>query len=168
MHICSYSSSVNLAPYLAGVFLEERSDERRVSTVAPKQSTKKVLTSGHKDALKRGLEEARTIAFYLELLKEKPKPGRKRTLASVKKQLETVESRIASGKEKSTAMLNLYQQRIDLKAELAAKQQVSALDELEMAFIAVAKSFGERKGITHAAWREVGVPARVLRAAGIK
>jgi hypothetical protein len=30
-----------------------------------------------------------------------------------------------------------------------------------------AASYGARKGITYAAWREVGVPVSVLKAAGI-
>ena len=41
------------------------------------------------------------------------------------------------------------------------------LTELEKGFIAAAKTYGERKGITHAAWRALGVPADVLRKAGI-
>ena len=31
----------------------------------------------------------------------------------------------------------------------------------------LAKSYGQRKGITHAAWRSLGVPPDVLRKAGI-
>jgi hypothetical protein len=41
------------------------------------------------------------------------------------------------------------------------------LTDLEEGFIASAKSYGRRKGITQAAWRSLGVPADVLRKAGI-
>jgi len=136
---------------------------------AVKASKKGVMTDAHKAALKKGREEGRTVALYLEVLgANAPRRGRKRTLASIKKQLEATEARIASGEESSVKMLELYQARISLKSELAGKQEVSPLDELEMAFVAVAKAYSQRRGISAAAWREVGVPARVLRAAGIK
>ena len=41
------------------------------------------------------------------------------------------------------------------------------IGELEAGFVAVAKSYSERKGLTYAAWREAGVDARVLKQAGI-
>ena len=41
------------------------------------------------------------------------------------------------------------------------------LTELEEGFISSAKSYGQRKGISHGAWRSLGVPADVLRKAGI-
>jgi hypothetical protein len=39
--------------------------------------------------------------------------------------------------------------------------------ELEADFVKVARSYGDRRGIAYAAWREVGVPAAALTAAGI-
>ena len=41
------------------------------------------------------------------------------------------------------------------------------IGELEAGFVAVAKLYSERKGLTYAAWREAGVDARVLKQAGI-
>ena len=41
------------------------------------------------------------------------------------------------------------------------------IGELEAGFVAVAKSYSERKGLTYSAWREAGVDARVLKQAGI-
>ena len=35
-------------------------------------------------------------------------------------------------------------------------------------FVAVAASFSQRRGIDYGTWREVGVPAEVLRAAGLQ
>ena len=38
---------------------------------------------------------------------------------------------------------------------------------LETEFVAVAKPYAQRKGISYEAWREAGVPAATLKAAGI-
>ena len=42
------------------------------------------------------------------------------------------------------------------------------LEGLEAGFVEYAKAYSERKGITYAAWREAGVPASILKDAGIK
>ena len=41
------------------------------------------------------------------------------------------------------------------------------LTQLEAEFVKFAKSYSERKAISYAAWREVGVSAATLKAAGI-
>ena len=38
---------------------------------------------------------------------------------------------------------------------------------LEKSFVAAAKGYSERKGISYTAWRELGVPPEVLKRAGI-
>jgi hypothetical protein len=38
---------------------------------------------------------------------------------------------------------------------------------LEAEFVKVAKSYSQRQGISYATWRDVGVEASVLKAAGI-
>ena len=42
------------------------------------------------------------------------------------------------------------------------------MGELESGFVKAAASYGGRRGISYAAWREVGVPAAALKAAGIR
>ena len=44
---------------------------------------------------------------------------------------------------------------------------VVGFDVLEVAFITVARRFAQESGVTYAAWRDVGVSARVLAQAGI-
>ncbi len=39
---------------------------------------------------------------------------------------------------------------------------------LEADFVKAAKNYSERKGISYAAWREAGVDAGVLKAAGLR
>jgi hypothetical protein len=56
---------------------------------------------------------------------------------------------------------------MDLQAELSVKTENIDLSELERAFVAVARQYGERKGISYNAWREAGVDAAVLKRAGI-
>jgi hypothetical protein len=63
--------------------------------------------------------------------------------------------------------LQLVQERIDLQAELAASEHKVDLDALEKDFVDAARSYSDRKGISYAAWRELGVPAATLRRAGV-
>jgi len=56
---------------------------------------------------------------------------------------------------------------LDLEAHLAVGDNQLDLEALEVEFIATACAYGERKGISYSAWREVGVEPRVLKAAGI-
>ena len=63
--------------------------------------------------------------------------------------------------------VSLVQERMNLESESATLEAGQSLVELEEAFVATAKSYSERKGITYSAWREVGVPPSVLKAAGV-
>lgn len=104
---------------------------------------------------------------YLEALEaHRPKRGRKRTPESVAKRLAEVE-RLATGADPLTR-LQLVQERMDLQAELGRRQTAVDISGLEEAFVKAAKGYGERKGITYAAWREAGVDAAVLKKAGIR
>lgn len=61
----------------------------------------------------------------------------------------------------------MAQERIDLTAELVDLATQSDPSALEAEFIAVAKAYAVRTGVSYAAWRAVGVPAATLKAAGI-
>jgi hypothetical protein len=63
--------------------------------------------------------------------------------------------------------LSLIQERLDLKDELRRLDTAVDLTDVEAEFVAAAKAYGERKGISYQAWREIGVPAAVLKSAGI-
>jgi hypothetical protein len=64
--------------------------------------------------------------------------------------------------------LHLTQERIDLHAEnMRVLSSATEFAELEKAFLRVARVYGERHEITFSAWRQVGVDAEVLAAAGI-
>jgi hypothetical protein len=64
--------------------------------------------------------------------------------------------------------VELIQQRLDIDAQLAQINQAQRLRELEKAFVEVAASWAKRSGISAAALCEVGVPASVLKRAGLQ
>ena len=124
------------------------------------------MTDAHKNALAEGREQSRHVRAYLEALEaHKPKRGRQRTPATIRKQLGEVEAALpgATGLKK----LELAQRKIALASELEAKSVVVDLSELRKNFVQHAKAYSERKGYSYAAWREAGVPAEDLKAAGI-
>jgi hypothetical protein len=124
------------------------------------------MSDGHKHALAEGREQGRGVRLYLEALdKNRPKRGRKRTPDSITRRLDTIEQRLLEADP--LTRLHLIQERINLQAELEALKAKTDLTDLEADFIAAAKSYGQRKGISHSAWRSLGVPADVLRKAGI-
>lgn len=125
------------------------------------------MSAAHKAALAQGRTQGRAVRVYLEALDaSRPKRGRKRTAESIKARLAKVEAEIPDAAP--VQRLQLVQERMDLEAELAAASAPTVdLDALEKEFVDAAKGYSERKGISYAAWREAGVPAATLKAAGI-
>jgi hypothetical protein len=143
----------------------KKATSKRVSKGGRKRGPAK-MTVAHKQALAEGREASRHVRAYLEALQaNKPKRGRKRTKETVQKQLADVKGKIgpATGLKK----LELAQRRIDLEAELAAFDVKVDLSDLRRGFVKHAKPYAKRKGISYGAWREAGVPAEDLKAAGI-
>lgn len=131
-------------------------------------ATKKtrVVSSDQKSAMAQGRSEGAIVRRYLTALENnRPKRGRKRTAESVTRQLAAVEEQL--GAADPIQRLSLIQRRMDLASELERMDDKVDLTELETDFIAVAAGYGQRKGITYAAWREIGVSAAVLRSAGV-
>ena len=126
----------------------------------------KVVTKEHKAAMATGRAESRAVSNYLEAMAaNKPRRGRKRTPESIKSRLEIIESEIDEADMLSR--VNLVQERMNLLEELGAMEEKVDLAEFEAEFLKVAASYGERKGISYAAWRDVGVSADMLSRAGI-
>jgi hypothetical protein len=63
--------------------------------------------------------------------------------------------------------LDLIQKRLDVEERLAAENDSRDLEALEEDFVAAVKPYAERKGLSYTALREAGVPAAVLKRAGI-
>jgi hypothetical protein len=130
--------------------------------MAPKQ-----LTSEHKEAMAAGRAEGRAVKAYLDALAEhRPRRGRQRTAETIRRRLETITGEL--GDATSLQRLQLLQERRDLEAELEKKAGPAAdLADLEAGFVKVGKAYAERKGITYATWREMGVASETLARAGI-
>lgn len=124
------------------------------------------MTDAHKEALARGREQARIVRRYLEALARHRRPGRRRDRRTLEKRLAELNARIEQ-ESNPARRVELVQKRLDLEAELAAMAPEQDFEALEAAFVEVAKEYSERRGISYAAWREVGVPPNVLKRAGI-
>jgi uncharacterized protein YicC (UPF0701 family) len=129
-------------------------------------SKKSKMTDEHKEALAVGRAEGRMVRAYLEALESsRPKRGRKRTKDSIARRLERIEIELEEADP--LKRLQLAQERLDLSEELEHMDSGIDMSQLENEFTKVAKGYAERKGITYAAFREIGVPAAVLKKAGI-
>lgn len=127
---------------------------------------RKTMSKSHKDALAQGREQGRYVRRYLEAIEaHKPKRGRKRTPESIQKRLAAIERLLPDADPLSR--VHLIQERMDLEKELAQTTAKVDLTRLEQDFVTVARSYGERKGLSYAAWRAAGVDPAVLRKAGI-
>jgi hypothetical protein len=136
------------------------------NVAAKRIAKKRSMSDSHKAALAVGRDQGRQVRRYIEALEAtKPRRGRKRTTETVAKRLAAVEAELSSavGLDK----VHLVQELMDLQAELAQKTESVDMAALESGFVEAAREYGDRKGLTYAAWRAVGVPANVLRAAGI-
>lgn len=131
-------------------------------------ATKKTraITDAHKAAMATGRSESAVVKRYLEALENnRPKRGRKRTEESIGRRLAAIDAQLDSADQ--LKRLNLIQEKMDLQQELESMGQKVDLSALEADFVKVAASYGERKGITYSAWREIGLAPELLRKAGI-
>lgn len=125
------------------------------------------MSDEHLQALANGRSEGAVVRRYLVALENhKPKRGRKRTPASIGRRLKTIETQLSAADP--LTRVHLLQERIDLQHALEASSEALDLKSLEDGFVKAAKTYGERKKISYAAWREAGVDAAVLKKAGIR
>jgi sirohydrochlorin ferrochelatase len=123
------------------------------------------MSDEHKAALARGRNEARALKRYLEAIGAR-KPGRPARPETLHRRLRDLETKIDAETD-PLARVHLLQRRIDTLAAVNAAKAHSDMTVLEAGFVAHAAPYSERKGISYSAWREAGVPADVLRRAGI-
>lgn len=124
------------------------------------------MSDDHKEALAEGRQQGRAVREYLEALEQhKPRRGRKRTPESIERQLAKIEGELASADPMKKLLL--IQDRIDLTSELSSFGETVDITALEDAFVGSAAAYSERKGISYAAWRELGVDAAILKRANI-
>lgn len=123
------------------------------------------MTQEHKEALAQGRREARAIKRYLKALQSK-RPGRPVTKESLQRRLAKTNEKIEA-EDNPLKVVELIQTRLDIEEQLAKLEDSANFEELEADFVEHVKSYSERKEISYSAWREYGVPAATLRAAGV-
>jgi hypothetical protein len=134
--------------------------------MATKARRKSQMSDDHKAALAVGRTEGRVVRRYLDALEaNKPKRGRKRTPDSIQRRLKVIDAEL--GDSDRLNELKLVQERMNLELELASLGARQDLAGLESEFVKVARPYSARQGISYAAWRAVGVPAAVLKKAGV-
>jgi hypothetical protein len=124
------------------------------------------MSADHKAALAQGRLESKVVREYLEALRNsKPKRGRKRSAETIQKRLDKIETELASADPLTELLLG--QARRALQDEFENLGSGNDLSDAENAFVSIAKSYSERRHISYATWREIGVDAAVLKRAGI-
>lgn len=123
------------------------------------------MSDEHKAALAQGRRESRAVKDYLAALGSR-RPGRPVTKESLTAKIESLNAKVEKEGD-SLKRLEMIQSRIDAEDRLAELEDAVDLEAVEKAFVEVAKSYSDRKGITYSAWREAGVPAATLREAGV-
>ena len=123
------------------------------------------MSKEHKQALARGRKEARAVKSYLKAIDARTS-GRQPSKDTLRNRLDKVNERIEET-EDPLKTVDLLQSRIDLEKALSRVGDQDDFAGIEKAFVDNVKSYSERKGITYTAWRKFGVPAKVLRDAGV-
>jgi hypothetical protein len=124
------------------------------------------MSDEHKAALAQGRREARAIKAYLQAL-ESRKPGRPVSKESLTRRLEKVKEKLETT-DNPLETVDLIQAKLNIGKALDQVESAEDMSLLEAGFVEHAASYSERKGVSYTAWREFGVPASVLRSAGIK
>lgn len=133
-----------------------------------KAATKKSgMSQAHKEALARGREQGRKVRAYLEALEQERQQGRRQDPETLRRRIREQEEKI-DAEPNPAKRLEYIQKRIDLEDALAAQSEEVDLEQLEKDFVEAIPEYAARKGITYGALREAGVPAAVLKRAGIK
>jgi hypothetical protein len=135
--------------------------------VAKTAKKSKGMSEAHKEALAKGREEGRKVRAYLEALAQEKQAGRRQDPDVLQLKINEQQQKV-DAEPNAAKRLELIQRRLDLEEQLAAQDDQVDLEQLEKDFIEAIPGYAERKGITYSALREAGVPASVLKQAGVK
>ena len=124
------------------------------------------MSDEHKAALAEGRRQAAAIKRYLSGLRSR-RPGRPVTPDSLREKIARLEDRLADEAD-PLRRVDLRQAIRDTQEALQSVANPADLEALEAGFVQYAAAYSDRKGIGYLAWREEGVPAAVLKRAGIK
>ena len=140
---------------------------RKPAKSTAKRPAARKLSASHKRALAEGRTMSATVDRYLSAVNTPKRRGRKVSKTALVGRLAEARTKAksASGVEKVLAA----QEVRDLQNRIATMDAAGGSDikGLESAFVKIAKQFGENRGIGYGAWRDAGVPAVVLKKAGV-
>jgi len=140
---------------------------RKPAKKAARKPAARRLSASHKRALAEGRTMSATVDRYLSAVNTPKRRGRKVSKSALEQRLAAAraKARSATGVDKVLAA----QEVRDLQGRLAALGSSGGADlkSLEASFVKIAKRFGENRGIGYGAWRDAGVPAVVLKKAGV-
>lgn len=127
-----------------------------------KKGPKGPMTDEHKAALARGRVEGRAIREYMDALYSSQAPKRRgRKGRSAAELQEAIQA--------STNPMERLQLRPMLRAALEQESVATVdMESITADFIKYVATYSERNGLTYADWREEGVPAAVLKEAGVR
>lgn len=125
------------------------------------------MSDEHKQALAKGRAQSRAVKEYLAAREVESKRGPKVTPQKLRERIETTRNAIAE-EDDAARRVELIQQRMDDEERLENLEEEPDMEGLENAFVDAAAEYSERKGISYSAWRELGVPAAVLKRAGVR
>lgn len=127
----------------------------------------KKMSDEHKAALAKGRAQGKAVRDYLAALEQERKPGRRMDRPTIEAKISDVQTAVDDEADPAKRV-DLIQRRLDLEHRLVTLQEEPDMEGLEAGFIDVAAEYSDRKGISYTAWREAGVPAATLKAAGVK
>lgn len=127
------------------------------------------MSDEQKEAISLARQEASHIRPYLDALRATSGPKTRGRKANLPQRLEDIEAALENAQTDDVMrVLVLRQERRDLLERIAIESMTEIdVEALAEDFVKFAAQYAERKGIAYAVWREMGVPAVVLKEAGI-
>lgn len=122
------------------------------------------------DKQEREVDDGMIVRAYITFLRGNGASGARAVAREdVQENLARVERRLSAFASSGDPLtyIALVQERIALTQAAESLEKLPSRAELEKHFIGVAAAWSEENGITYPAWREIGVPAAVLKEAGI-
>ncbi len=124
------------------------------------------MSDEHKAALAEGRRQGKAVRDYLAVIDMDRRRGPRLSKEQLEEKIRDCQAQI-DAEDDPVKRLDLVQKRLDYEDRLAENGEEIDLSSLEKSFVQVAQAYGERKGISYTAWREIGVPAAVLKDAGV-
>lgn len=120
--------------------------------------------------MQHGRELSKSVDAYLKAIDQPKRRGRQLTPAQIKQRI--ADAKAKADESTGVAKVQALQDLRDLEARQAEIEQASVgkddMAKLEAAFVKAAAEYSDAKGIDYQTWRQVGVPAAVLKKAGIR